>query len=365
VRALYGHYVVRTDGEAALENADAANPERPVLDAATGALLDDVASIHEGYAHACALRGKARTVSCWRTTASGNSYGQLGSGAIDTNGDVFEASPVLAGPNRPLTNVVAVAQSYTPYYYTNHQVNSSCAVTGDGHLYCWGELTYLTANLSPKTSAYAVPVTSNGSALLAGVLAVALSSDFQCALLQGATSREVWCWGANGSPEVLGQNGNQDSRQYPVKVPGLTDPSKVVSADSTVCALDGGHVLCWGLNVHGEAGVGNLKTPVHSPTYVVLEGGATAVANITDLSAGNTPRGGTTSFCALDGTAGQLLCWGYAYQEYASPYILPAVVAVGAVDESNDGKSLVRALTSDGLYHIGAATRRPVCDVSP
>ena len=281
VGALYTHYLVRTDGDALLEINDAPKTQRPVLDATTGGALEGVVSIHEGYAHACALLGTAKTVWCWRTDVNGNSYGQLGSGAIDTNGAVFSATQVLAAAGRPLTNVTAIAQSYTPIYSNLHQVNASCAVTGDGHLYCWGDLTYLMGYGVAKTSAYAVPVMSNGSTPLAGVLAVSLSSDFECALLQGTPNREVWCWGNNGSYEVLGQT-DQNSRQYPAKVVGLTNPSKVVSADSTVCALDGGQIRCWGYNHQGEAGVGNFNSPVHSPTSVVLAR-EKHIANISDL----------------------------------------------------------------------------------
>jgi hypothetical protein len=364
VGALYAHYLVRTDGKALLEINDAPKTQRPVLDATTGVTLADVASIHEGYAHACALLGTAKTVWCWRTDVDGNSSGQLGSGATDTNGAVFLATQVLAGAGRPLTNVTAIAQSYTPIYSNLHQVNASCAVTGDGHLYCWGDLTYLTGNGSAKSSPYAVQVMSNGSTPVAGALAVSLSSDFECALLQGTPNKEVWCWGNNGSYEVLGQT-DQNSRQYPAKVLGLTNPSKVVSADSTVCALDGGQVRCWGNNAHGEAGVGNFNSPVPSPTSVVLAS-ATPIANISDLSAGNNLNGRTTSYCGLDDTASKLLCWGNAYHEYASADSVPDVVAVGAVDEdSTNGQSLVRALTSDGLYHVGAVTRQPNCGVLP
>ena len=361
VSALYGHYVVRTDGQALLEINDAPKTQTPVLNGTNGSPLEDVASIHEGYAHACAVLGSAKTVWCWRTAVGGNAYGQLGGGVIDTNGAVFSANEVLTAANQPLTNVTAIAQSYTPYYSSIHQVNATCAVTGDGHLYCWGEITWLTNNGTAKTSAYAVPVMSDGATLLAGVLGVSLSSDFECALLQGATNKEVWCWGANGSPEVLGQP-DELSRRYPSKVLGLTNPSKVVSADSTVCAVDGGQVRCWGYNGHGEAGVGNFNSPVHSPTPVVLMGGTTPITNVSDLSAGNDLTGGTTSYCALDDTTQQLLCWGNAYHEYASLYAVPEIVAVGAVDEdSTNGQSLVRALTSDGLYRVGAVTRQPNC----
>jgi hypothetical protein len=364
VGALYAHYLVRTDGKALLEINDAPKTQQPVLDATTGATLDDVASIHEGADHACALLGAAKTVWCWRTDVNGNSSGQLGGGAMDTNGAVFLATQVLVGAGRPLTNVTAIAQSYTPVYSSIHQVNASCAVTGDGHLYCWGDLTYLTGNGSTKSSPYAVPVTSNGSTPLAGVLGVSLSSDFECALLQGTPNKEVWCWGNNGSYEVLGQT-DQLSRQYPAKVLGLTNPSQVVSADSTVCALDGGHVRCWGSNAHGEAGVGNFNSPVHSPTSVLLQS-ATPIANVGALSAGNNLNGRTTSFCGLDEAAGTLLCWGSAYHEYASTYSVPDVVAVGAVDaDSTTGQSLVRALTSDGLYRVGALSRQPNCGALP
>jgi hypothetical protein len=364
VGALYAHYLLRTDHKALLEVDDAPRTQRPVLDATTGVTLDGVTSIQEGYAHACAVLGTAGTVWCWRTDADGNSYGQLGSGVTDTNGAVFGATQVLAGANRPLTNVTAVAQSYTPYYNEVHQVNTSCAVTGDGHLYCWGDLQYLTANLTPTRSPFAVPVTTNGSTPLAGVLAVTVSSDFACALLQGASDKEVWCWGANGTTGVLGQ-GDEDYHPYPLKVLGLTNPSKIVTADSTACALDGGAVRCWGYNAHGEAGVGNLKTPVPSPTPVILMGSATPLSNISDLSAGDDFHG-LTSFCGLDAAAETLICWGAGYRTSAVTYSVPDIIAVGAVDQnSTNGPSLVRALTSDGLYRIGAVTRQPNCGVLP
>ena len=351
---------MRTDNKALLEIDDAAKTQRTVLDGTTGLPLDDVAAIHEGYGHACAVLGTAKTVWCWRTAASGNSIGQLGSGAPDTNGAVFSASEVLAAPNQPLTNVTAISRAYTPFYSSVHQVNSTCAVTGDGHLYCWGEVSYLTNNGTAKSSGYAVQVMANGSTPLTGVLGVSLSSDFECALLQGATNTEVRCWGNNGSPEVLGQP-DELSRQYPSKVAGLTNPTKVVSADSTVCAVDGGQVKCWGSNVHGEAGVGNFNSPVHSPTSVV-QMSATPLANITDLSAGNDLNGGTTSFCGLDADAQKLSCWGNAFHEYASDYAVPDIVAVGAVDhDKTTGQSRLRALTSDGLYHVGPVTREPNC----
>ena len=74
----------------------------------------------------------------------------------------------------------------------------------------------------------------------------------------------------------------------------------------------------------------------------------------------------TTSFCALDGVARKLLCWGFAYHEYASAYSVPDIVSVGAVDQDDsNGQILVRALTSDGLYHVGAVSRQPSCGALP
>jgi hypothetical protein len=362
VRSLHGHYIVRTDNKALLEIDDAANTQKPVLDGTTGLPLDDVVSIQEAYEHSCAVLGSARTVWCWRTAAGGNGYGQLGKGAMDTNGVVFSASQVLVAANRPLINVTALGQTYTPFYNSDHQVNTSCAVTADGHLYCWGDLTALTGNESPTTSPYAIPITSDGSTPLSGVLDLSISTDFACALLRGTPNNEVWCWGDNGGTEVLGQS-DEDSRQYPAKVLGLTNPSKVVTGDSTVCAVDGGLVRCWGINVHGEAGVGSFNSPIHGPAPVVLMSGAIELANISDLSAGNEDYEATTSFCGVDDSAKRLLCWGYGYRQYASVYdALPEIVAVGTVDQDDaNGESLIRALTSDGLYHIGVVARKPDC----
>src|SRR5204862_283030 len=81
-----------------------------------------------------------------------------------------------------------------------------------------------------------------------------------CALVQGTSAKEVWCWGYN----AYGSLGTGDKliRKYPTKVLGLTAPTQVLmgGATMTTCAIDAGNVRCWGYNGYGSVGdVGQYK----------------------------------------------------------------------------------------------------------
>ena len=355
VKALFGRYVVRTDGTLLYEISDATLTQTPVLDANTGMPLRDVKEVQEGYRHSCAVLGAAKTAWCWRTAAAGNAFGQLGNGTKDASGPIFRATQVLLAAGQALTNATSIATS--PSTGINNSSDTRCAVTDDGRLYCWGDLSYLSNGGITTSSPYATPITSNGSTPLSGVIAVATDSSYACALVQGASSREVWCWGRNQF-EQLGL-GDAVTHQYPTRVVGLSDPTQIALADATTCVRDGSTVRCWGANASGQAGLGHYNTPVHGPTQVVLMGGVTPLADIVDLRGGDNGYGQIANFCALK-KDNSLLCWGTAFQNYPSTYIVTNVVAAGSADSSGRTPA-VRVLSSDGVYHIGAATRMPNC----
>ena len=170
---LFGRYLLRTGGEILFESDPTSTAQTPVLDANTGLPLSDVVGVHEGYTHGCAVQGASKTAWCWRTTAAGNSYGQLANGATDTTGPLFRATQVLTGANAPLTNVVAISSGSPDSWGL-----SSCAIVTGGKLYCWGNVRYIANDGSAALRAtYAIPVTTDGVTLLTGVEQVTLGGS--------------------------------------------------------------------------------------------------------------------------------------------------------------------------------------------
>ena len=181
--------------------------------------------------------------------------------------------------------------------------------------------------------------------------------DQACALVQGTSAKEVWCWGYNGQGSL--GTGDVVKRKYPTKVLGLTAPTKVVVGGyyMTTCAIDGGNVRCWGYNGYGGVGDGTKNTPILAPKIVTLMGGVTAISGITDING----TGYGQTMCALNGATHNLLCWGYEFETYPTAYPSTNIAYLGAVDDAG-----VRFVTGDGMYHIapitGTATvRAPNC----
>jgi Regulator of chromosome condensation (RCC1) repeat len=357
INGLAANYALRTDGKLLYVESTLAT-QVPILDAATGLPLTDVKEVQNGFDDGCALLGTAKTVSCWLVDSqdtNGNAYGQLGNGTIGGTGPHYRATPVLTAVNQPLTNVVSIANgsSYADYKYT------SCAVTGDGKIYCWGDLSYLANDGVALSSPYARAITSDGATPFTGALQVAVAPSYACAIVQGASAKEVWCWGRN----LQGSLGLGDStkRTYPTKVAGITSPTKLVVAYSTTCALeDAGTVRCWGYNADGAAGIGNTTSPVNGPTLVTLMGGVTQLTGIVDVIATGDRNFGNANACALRDD-NVLLCWGGSFKSYPTTYGVSNIVSVGAAYLAYTATSDVFALSGDGLFHLGATTGAPDC----
>ncbi|HET7543858.1 MAG TPA: RCC1 domain-containing protein, partial [Polyangiaceae bacterium] len=82
---------------------------------------------------------------------------------------------------------------------------------------------------------------------------------------------------------------------------------------------------------------------------MTIQDGVTPLPDVTTIEAGN---GG---FCGLRSN-GNLWCWGAT----AANYGVVNVVAIGTTSTNTDTLA-PRFLTSDGVYHSGAATVTPNC----
>jgi alpha-tubulin suppressor-like RCC1 family protein len=206
----------------------------------------------------------------------------------DTN-TVLSATLVKTSATTYLSKVVSVGDDGATYNATT----TTCAVTSDKTLYCWGNgAPRLIGDITTPTP-YATQInTSAAGPALTGVIGVSVGGSAACVLLN---TGKVRCWGAGlATPTAL--------QHYPAvdfTVPG--GASKVLASANGACALNAtGAVYCWGSAQ--ILGIGPGTTGSDSPNRVHLSTDTT-LDNITDISIA---AGGA---CALrnDHT---VWCWG-------------------------------------------------------
>jgi alpha-tubulin suppressor-like RCC1 family protein len=169
----------------------------------------------------------------------------------------------------------------------------SCALTAAGGVKCWGANYFgqLGSGGGPGAQS-STPVDVSG--LTSGVAAIASSKQHVCALLGNGTVR---CWGHN----IAGQlgNGNMNDSNVPVEVTGLGVPVDGISAgfDHTCAKTVVGGAMCWGDNVSGQLGTGDQTNSI---TPVAVTGLGTTITSI---------HAGQGHTCALT-SGGGLKCWG-------------------------------------------------------
>jgi len=114
----------------------------------------------------------------------------------------------------------------------------ACARLDTGQARCWGEGIWSTTFANPN---------------IQKITDIATGDGFACAVRDDKT---VSCWGRNDEGE-LGMQPDQDDHGTPNAVPGVLNASRVIAAESHVCAIiDGGGIACWGGNDEGELGRG-------------------------------------------------------------------------------------------------------------
>lgn len=210
--------------------------------------LGDIAEISAGYGHAC-LRTSGGNIACWGSNGWGrNRNGQVGDG---TQVGRRAPTPVVNLNNSSL--LVSGGGSHT------------CAWTPGAAAECWGHNGHgQLGNGTTGSSLIPDPVSS-----LTDIVQVASLTTATCALrgdgrvfcwgANDTASGQVYCWGENHAGEL--GDGTTASRPLPALVPGLTDVAQFAAGLNHVCALSSdSSVRCWGGDAFGELGVGSPPT---------------------------------------------------------------------------------------------------------
>ena len=168
----------------------------------------------------------------------------------------------------------------------------TCAVLTTGGVRCWGY--NFNGHLGESTPPDWKPTSEDVVGLSSKVVSIAAGDLHTCAVLD---TGGVQCWGYNLGGEL--GNGTEIASGTPVDVVGLSAKVVSIAVGDAVCALlDTGGVQCWGDNEDGQLGNGNVT---NSSTPVDVVGLSSKVVSI---------AAGGYHMCALLDTGGAQ-CWGY------------------------------------------------------
>lgn len=202
----------------------------------------------------------------------------------------------------------------------------SCARKPEGAVYCWGDNFY--GQLAYDTSEE-IPSRPTRVVGIDDAIDIAAGRNHTCVV---RTSGRVSCWGYN----LDGQLGNGEltnKRATPIDVVGLTNALAVAAGGNFSCAIRRDHtVACWGGNGKGQLGTGDLQ-PRTTPVSI------NGLSDVVEIAAG------FSHACAVI-DSGNVACWGEnefrqlgpdAMQNSSSPVLIPGIteaVVVATTDRS-------------------------------
>ena len=223
------------------------------------------------------------------------SKGQLGRGSSNASS---EASPLRTVPD--LENVVQISA----------KGDHTCALNTDGKVLCWGDNEY--GQVGRSNSKIWVPQVvrgNNGTGNLANIIEVSAGWNHTCARKINGTSV---CWGL-GTDGQLGAT-NYANSANPVnvnlasgEVKKFTIKRRVSAGYKHTCAVkssDQGKVYCWGDAGYGRLGINSSSGDRERGQLVKDVGGSGSLTNMTQVTSGEYHT------CALNGTNGNVYCWG-------------------------------------------------------
>jgi alpha-tubulin suppressor-like RCC1 family protein len=128
-------------------------------------------------------------------------------------------------------------------------VTHTCAITGDGTLYCWGS-----NERGQLGSGFREPLGPTPVMGQQRWIAVSAGRDFTCAITKAGVAQ---CWGADDDGQLAGRAADAT---VPAPVAGSTRFVAISSGTAHTCALSTDHlVYCWGSNGNGQLGTGGHK----------------------------------------------------------------------------------------------------------
>lgn len=241
--------------------------------------LANITSVGVGYQHKCGLRADGQVL-CWGYNGSGG----LGNGTMI---DSFDSPVQVVGLPSPATAIAVGAWT-------------SCAITADDGLWCWGSNS--SGNLGIGTTADSpIPVQVPG--FEADVIQVAVEGA-TCAV---KSNGDLFCWGWGDH----GQIGDGSGMTSTVPRFVMSGVSSVSTGSNNTCALTtAGGVSCWGRNTIGQLGDGTTNDSLLPLPVTNLTAGVVAV------------KTGYGFSCALLDT-GAVSCWGGLGTPLPAPIVQP------------------------------------------
>lgn len=186
------------------------------------------------------------------------------------------ADPILPAESR----VVGLATSF----------QTTCALTADGALRCWGEnRSGEFGNGTLAGSAAAVP---SGGGLLFDFVAGSMGTSQMCGTTRAGVT---YCWGYNVNGEL--GDGTTTNRSSPSRVDASVAFRALASSYHTCGLTTEGAAYCWGSGLGGQLGTGNDASQLR-PARVQSSVGFKSITNGMQFS------------CALT-RAGDAQCWGW------------------------------------------------------
>ena len=237
--------------------------------------------VDAGGEHTCGIGDDGKTY-CW----GDNDSGQLGDGTT--------------GTDRTTPRAVNTAETFT-------QVSAgdlhTCAVTGGGAAFCWGEGAVGRLGNGGTTDQPSPGAVSGGLSFSS----ISAGGNHTCAITSG-TSR-AYCWGGDGDGQLgngtlAGQQTSPDSVETALTFASISAGGSISGNPFHTCAVDPlGNAHCWGDDTNGQLGNGaSITGDQHLPSPVD-QTGVTGGTFAPGISAG--------AFHTCAHTPGSLgYCWG-------------------------------------------------------
>ncbi|MEC8045373.1 MAG: putative Ig domain-containing protein, partial [Candidatus Thermoplasmatota archaeon] len=229
----------------------------PIIAASHSSATSPPASLALGWDHTCVLFENG-TVTCWGS----NAHGQLGIESTttigDQPGDMGDSLLQVALPSGRTATQVTAGDGFT------------CALLDNSEVACWGKNDKgqmgigTTSNQGDSAGEMGDSLTTVD--LSYNALSVDAGMDHVCAVVDTSSGR-VQCWGGNqagqlgyGDTQNRGDGLNEMGSALQNVNLGNNGILAVSAGDQMTCAIDASkRVLCFGINVRGQLGVGSTQ----------------------------------------------------------------------------------------------------------